>query len=243
MKYGLQLYTLRELTEKDMAGVLMKVAAMGYDGIELAGFGNLNTDTFAEALIESGLAVISAHVGMSELTDNMDACLTWAGAIGAKRLTIPGIDPHDLEEDTIAETAAKINEIIVKLKFAGITLSYHNHDFEFVNGRLDRLAKHCPDLKLELDTYWVKFAGEDPLKIMKKYSRRLALIHLKDMLSKEELTHDDPNPVLMTGKMNVKAILRQAEIINVPWGIVEMDRTEGDPLEDVEASIRNLRSL
>ena len=78
---------------------------------------------------------------------------------------------------------------------------------------------------------------------MKKYSRRLALIHLKDMLSREKLTHDDPNPVLTTGKMNVKAILRQAEIINVPWGIVEMDRTEGDPLEDVEASIRNLRSL
>lgn len=241
MNYGLQLYTLRELTQKDMASVLMKVSAMGYTGVELAGFGDLNADTFAHAAKESGLVVISAHISIEELQENFEDCLGWADVIGTKRMTIPWIHQEDLDEDKIGETAAIINELIVKLKLAGISLSYHNHDFEFVNGRYERLMEHCPELKIELDTYWAKFAGVDPVGLMKTYARRVALIHLKDMLDKDGITHEDPNPVLMTGKIDVNAILKQAEQLNLPWGIVEMDKPAGDPLEDVEASLTNLK--
>ena len=41
MPYSIQLYTLRDLTAKDMPGTLRKVADIGYKTVELAGYGNL----------------------------------------------------------------------------------------------------------------------------------------------------------------------------------------------------------
>ena len=38
MKYGLQMYSVRDVTDKDLAGALKKVAEMGYSFVEFAGF-------------------------------------------------------------------------------------------------------------------------------------------------------------------------------------------------------------
>lgn len=35
---GLQLYSIKELTQKDFIGALKDVARIGYDGVEFAGF-------------------------------------------------------------------------------------------------------------------------------------------------------------------------------------------------------------
>ena len=58
MQYGLQMYTLRQLTEKHMAQTLEQVAAMGYTGIELAGFGDLTPEQMVQTVRDNGLTVI-----------------------------------------------------------------------------------------------------------------------------------------------------------------------------------------
>lgn len=67
MQYGLQMYTLRQLTDKHMAQTLEQVAQMGYTGVELAGFGDLTPDEMVQAVRRNGLTVISAHVGYQDL--------------------------------------------------------------------------------------------------------------------------------------------------------------------------------
>ena len=67
MQYGLQMYTLRQLTDKHMAQALEQVTQMGYTGVELAGFGDLTPDEMVQAVRRNGLTVISAHVGYQDL--------------------------------------------------------------------------------------------------------------------------------------------------------------------------------
>ena len=76
---------------------------------------------------------------------------------------------------------------------------------------------------------------------MAKYADRIVLVHLKDMLDKDPVTHEDPNPTLMTGTVDVMSIVRQGDKMGIPWGIVEMDQPIGDPLEAVRMSLENLR--
>ena len=48
MEYGLQMYSVRDFTEKDLLGTLKKVAEIGYKYIEFAGFfGNSAEDVKA----------------------------------------------------------------------------------------------------------------------------------------------------------------------------------------------------
>lgn len=82
------------------------------------------------------------------------------------------------------ETFKKIGEACKKV---GITLLYHNHDFEFVkmpNGQyaLDYIYTEIPAdlLQTELDICWVKVAGEEPVDYIKKYAGRAPVVHLKD---------------------------------------------------------------
>ncbi len=42
LSIGLQLYTVRDQTEKDFAGTLRRVAELGYTGVEFAGYGDLS---------------------------------------------------------------------------------------------------------------------------------------------------------------------------------------------------------
>lgn len=242
MKYGLQMYTLRDLTKNNMANTLKEVARMGYEGVELAGFGDLTVDEMAGVIKETNLSVISAHVGYQELV-NSDRWIQIAKKIGASRITIPWMDQKKLSKEEIGKTADMFNDITDKLESEGIELSYHNHDFEFIDGRYDELMQKCPKLKLELDTYWAKFAGYDPIKVMKEYSDRIVLIHLKDMLDKSPITHGDPNPDLLTGIIDVKGIVKQAKDMQVSWAIVEMDNAVGDPLNAVRVSLKNLEQI
>ena len=242
MRYGLQMYTLRDLTEHQMGNTLKEVARMGYEGIELAGFGNLTVDELVEVVKETDLSVISAHVGYQELI-NPDKWIQTAKKIGTSRLTIPWMDYKKLTDQEIEKTADIFNDITEKLEAEGIELTYHNHDFEFIDGRYDKLMEKCPKLKFELDTYWAKFAGYDPIELMKKYSDRIVLVHLKDMLDKEKVVHEDPNPVLMTGVMDTKGIVYQAKNMGIRWAIVEMDKAVGDPLKAVKESLQNILEI
>ena len=47
---GLQLYSLREETEKDFCATVEKVAKMGYTGVEFAGYGGLKPAALAVTL-------------------------------------------------------------------------------------------------------------------------------------------------------------------------------------------------
>ncbi|MFA6472490.1 MAG: hypothetical protein WCU00_10655, partial [Candidatus Latescibacterota bacterium] len=79
---GLQLYTVRDLTAKDFAGTLKKVAEIGYDSVEFAGFGGLKAGEIKKLIVDLGLACAGSHEGYEGLDKNLPAVIDFNLAIG-----------------------------------------------------------------------------------------------------------------------------------------------------------------
>jgi sugar phosphate isomerase/epimerase len=239
---ALQLYTVREESQKDFIGTLEKVAEMGYEGVEFAGYGGLKASELKKVLDRTGLKAAGSHVGIELLKKDLNGVLEYSLEIGNKYIVCPGV-PYKSKEDYI-EMAKFFNEVGERCKEKGLIFCYHNHahEFEIYDGEygLDILFKNTDkeSVKAEIDVYWVKYAGVDPLEYLKKFSGRLPLIHLKDMDGK-----DRSNTEIGNGIIDFKKIVKVAEENGVEWLIVEQDECKRSPLESAKISLENLRRI
>jgi len=242
-RISVQMYTVRDhlATADDMSAALEAIAAAGYDGVELAGLGDMSIDRFVGELRKNKLALSGAHVNIEGLQDNFDFWVELLKKAECGRVSIPHIDPVRLDEPVVADTIAAFNDMLKRLAEVGIELSYHNHEFEFFNGRHDRIVEGCPDMKFELDTYWVEDAGRSAVETMRRLGGRLALVHIKDAFADPEKRMQNPN--LLDGCLDIAAILTEAEKLGVEWAVVEMDNPVGDSMEAITISRKNLAGI
>ena len=130
MKYGLQMFSVRDVTEQDMEGALRQVAEMGYASVEFAGFMGHPAEQIKAWLDQYGLEVSGTHTGMALLTDELlEETIAYHKAIGCKNIIVP-YEKFATKAD-IDAFVDRVKVIEPKLKEAGITLQYHNHDHEF----------------------------------------------------------------------------------------------------------------
>lgn len=238
-KIGLQLYTLRNEIEKDIKGVLKKVADMGYEAVETAFWPkDISLKQAAGYLKEAGLPVSSAHIEIP-VGDNKTKMLETAEALNCKKLIWHGW-PEDKRYSTLDGTkqlAEIYNDANHFAKANGLQFGLHNHWWEFRNKVGSRFVYEVlleqvePDIFFEIDTYWVKVAGHKPADIIKKFGKRAPLLHIKDGPAKwdDKLPEDNPDPMTAVGKgtQNFPAIVNAANG-NTEWMIVEMDKTASD---------------
>ena len=240
---ALQLYTVRDETERDFMGTLEKVAAMGYKGVEFAGFGDIPAKQMKTALDRLGLKVAGSHTGINLLKDKLDEVIEYNLEIGNKYVICPWA-PFKTKEDYV-EAARLFNEIGAKCKARDIQFAYHNHDFEFAvfDGEygLDILYKGTlpENLVAEIDTCWVFYAGVDPVRYMGKYKGRCPLIHLKDLKSKDSNDFIE----LGDGIIDIAAVARAAGAAGAEWLVVEMDSCPRPALESIRICIDNLKKM
>ncbi|MDO4621484.1 MAG: sugar phosphate isomerase/epimerase [Eubacteriales bacterium] len=134
-----------------------------------------------------------------------------------------------------------------ELAKAGITLCYHNHEIECYdeNGdtALDYLLRECPDLMLEMDMGWAKFAGKNPVEYMRTHADRLKLVHLKDIRPDAcPENRDSCFTIVGEGSIPLKEILAEAKAMGIPENsiIIDQDDSEGDIIEDILAGARHV---
>lgn len=243
LSVGLQLYTVRDETEKDFQNTVRRVAQIGYKSVEFAGYGNLTASQMADLLQETGLQAASTHVGLYALEHDLEKELVYAQAVGCSYLVVPWLDPERRTTDGIKRLAQFLNEVAEHSMQHGITIGYHNHDFEFqqIDGHylLDLLlAETDPQLvKLELDIYWAAFAGVDPIAYIRQHAQRIALLHLKDMTPERTFTE------LGDGTLDIAGICKVAQEQNIRWGFVENDQPVLPSLQSVTRSYENLTKI
>lgn len=179
---ALQLWSVQDETEKDFFGTLEKVAEMGYDGVEFAGYYGKTADEIQVKLAELGLKAAGSHIQYEQFLTNLDEVLAFEKVLGNKNLIVPWAAFDTVEEWQLF--ADNMKTIAEKVTAAGFNFSYHNHNHEFeeLNGQpiLTWLLQEVPTLNVELDTYWVQFAGVDAVEYMENYAGRMKLVHLKD---------------------------------------------------------------
>jgi sugar phosphate isomerase/epimerase len=264
----LQLYTVRDFAEKDVKGTLKQVKEMGYDTVELAGMYGMEAAGFKALLDEAGLRALSAHVSLGEFESGIDACVKRYKEVGCDYIAIPWMPP-DLFSDAaeLDKVLGKIKEIGGICKDNGVTLLYHNHDFEFkkmADGMygLDYLYRQIPAdiLQTQVDTCWVKFAGENPAAYILKYAGRCPVVHLKDFI----VEGDGGTPYELIdgagagdrpkgkfefrpvghGCQNFPEIIKAAEEGGCAWIVVEQDMSVGrTSLEAAKMGREYLKSL
>lgn len=186
---GYQLYSAREECAKDLLSVLKQLKTLGYDGVEFAGFYGHTADEIKTMLDEAGLVAVSDHVPFAVIQKDMFAVISDHVKIGCKYIAVPYLEeayrPGQPGFATVIRTIAKFGTLC---KEAGITLLYHNHDFEFemVSGgyALDFLyeAVEADILQTEIDTCWVNYSGVNPSDYIRKYAGRCPIVHMKDFV-------------------------------------------------------------
>ncbi len=267
---ALQLYSVRDELEKDFSGTLRKVKAFGYDGVEFAGLYGNNSADVSKILKEIGLVPLSAHIPFSDLIADPRGVIGKYVEIGCKYMVIPYLTPE------YRPNSEKFNEVIEGAKIigeaakeAGLTLLYHNHDFEFekINGKyaLDVLYESVSYdlLKTQIDTCWVNVAGENPSNYIRKYAGRSPVVHLKDYVmpgKKPEKMYeligieDDTKSAEATafefrplghGVQNFEEILKACKDVGTQWVVVEQDAPSmgKTAVECARISIQYLKGL
>ncbi len=245
---GLELYSVRGLTNEDMIGTLRKVAAIGYPTVEFAGYGGVPVSELRAALDDLGLKAVASHVALDNFRNRFDETLVELQTLGIKDALVPWVAPADREVffADIPKLAETFSDWGARCRDAGIRFGYHNHDFEFApaaNGDgtiLDAiLAATDPSLvHLELDAYWAAYAGVDPVAFLNRYSGRVPILHVKDMAAGD----DRAITAVGEGVLPWSAILPAAEDAGTEWYIIEYDNPQ-DPLADVTTSYNNLKSI
>jgi sugar phosphate isomerase/epimerase len=236
---AIQLYSLRDVVPADVPGTLRKVAAMGYEGVEFAGYYNLQGPALRKLLDECGLRCAGAHVGLDALEgDAFEATVAMNKVLGNDRLIVPGADLNNL-----SQTIARLNAAHVRAKAVGMRVGFHNHtrEFDVENGltKFDRMFAETPaDFLVQLDIGWATCAGQDVPAILRKYARRIETVHVK------EFSAANPKAAVGEGSVPWPAIFTILEAETAAkWYIVEQEQFAVGPMESAKTGIDNIRKM
>ncbi len=271
-KVGLQLYSVRDQMEKDVEATLRKVKEIGYDYVEFAGFYGYSAEDLRALLDEIGLTAISVHQTVDLYLEKGQAAADYMKTLGVKFSAVPWYDKAKLAgTDAWDNTVKEFAEASKLLSANGISMCYHNHDFEFNthDGKylLDILYETFGkgEIDPELDLCWVHYAGVNPAEYLLKYADRMGIIHFKDFYCKNLAggpvyalvdkdgkaqggkSHEESGfefRALGDGIQNFPEILKALENTTVEYVIVEQDQSYDTPsLENAAKSRAYLKSL
>ncbi|MDE1178563.1 MAG: sugar phosphate isomerase/epimerase [Edaphobacter sp.] len=270
---GLELYTVGESLTKDPAGTLHKVAAIGYQEVEVSGFGNLTPAAMRKLIDDAGLKCPAAHLqfGFKETAVVLEQAKELGVPFAASSILLPPTDApaaggmgevlsklNGLTADDFKRIAELANKIGEETKKAGVQFGYHNHTHEFRDlgdgktGYAILLAETDPALvQFEADCGWMTTAGVDPVHYFRTYPNRYRMIHVKDFPAGTKVTTtmggaSFPHPTeLGRGHIDYKPILAAARHAGVEHFFVEQDppMVGMTPLEAAEVDYTYLKSI
>ncbi|MEJ7647124.1 MAG: sugar phosphate isomerase/epimerase [Chryseolinea sp.] len=251
---GLELYSLREQIKIDAPAAMAKVKQMGFRQVELSGTYGLDFPVLIKLLGENDLNVVSFGADFEKLRDFPQAVADEARSYGAKFVVCFWI-PHDGESFTsgdvenAAEVFNKAGRIIAS---NGMLLCYHPHGYEFAayeDGTIfDYFVKKLDTryVQFEMDVFWIKQAGQDPITLLKKYPSRWVLMHLKDRKpgttnSSNGIADDSSNVVLGSGDVGIAEVMNQARQLGIQHFFIEDESSNSE--DQIPKSLYFLKSL
>ncbi len=238
MKLAVQLYTLRSHMKNgsDLLQILGEVKKLGFQGVEFAGYHNLDAAVLKSRLDELGLEAAGAHLSFPELSgERLEHNIAYAKVLGSGYLGTGGHGTRS--ENDMQEILRVMGNAATRAAEQGIIAYYHNHSHEFKqeNGayKLDRIKQSCA---LELDTYWSFHAKVDTPRYLRENAARIKLVHIKDG------SKWFPRPcALGEGKNDLPAIIAATRDIDCEWLILENDFPRPNGLADIARSMEYLQ--
>ena len=242
---ALTLYTVRDELNRDFGETLRKIKDIGYDFIEIGGFGPYDTGEWKKVLNGLGMKIVSNHIEIEMLEQSLNHIAEFNLEIGNKNLVVPYLREERRDADGFKKAAESMNNIGLRCKGLGMRLYYHNHSFEFAkyNGKTGHqiLIENTDPryVSFQFDTYWLQYGGENPAEYTKKYADRVGYMHLKDMLDDGKKSFAEVGE----GILDFVSIFKAAAESDVEWFAVEQDICRRPSLESAKMSLENIRKL
>jgi len=235
---ALQLWSVRDDIRRDFAATAAAVAEIGYTGVELAGYGNLDAKGVKAALDDAGLKVAGMHVGYPGLAADPGPTISDALLLGCRHVVCPWwSSAHFVSAAACERVGEQLGAVGRVLRGFGIRFGFHNHDAEFriFDGHpgFDRMlgATEPRDLFAEPDVYWINHAGYSPAKFIRDHGARVPLLHIKD--EKE----------LGGGPVDFEQVFAAADSVGaVEWYIVEQENYSHSPITSVRLCLEQMRA-
>jgi sugar phosphate isomerase/epimerase len=235
---ALQLWSVKDEVKRDFAAAVSEVASMGYHGVELAGYGNLDAKGAKAALDAAGLKVAGMHVSFESLKKELNGVVSDALELGCRNVACSWWPPaHFTSRSAVERIGEQLGEVGAMLHPYGLRFGFHNHGSEFkvFEGRpaMDWIlgAAQPRNLFAEVDVFWVHDAGYSPGKFIRDQGARIPLVHLKD--AKE----------LGAGPVDFAEVFAATDPIGaVEWFIIEQEHFSHSPMKSVALCLEQMRA-
>lgn len=199
-KIGIQLYSVMDAMNKNPQKSIERLAAMGYNSAELVQWGGdtkvfgMPADEFKKLCDANSMKIVSTHSSIQEDKNKEEEIMNrWRElfkiqkACGGKYFVIPSYGV-DYTVQGLKDMCNYFNKVGKIAQEYGLTLGYHNHSNEFQKLKdsddvmWEYLVEHTDPqyVCFELDVYWCAKGGKDPVEYLKKYPKRIQLLHIKD---------------------------------------------------------------
>ncbi len=246
-RIGVQLYSVRGSMEKEgVEATLARVARLGYREVEFAGYFGRTATQIRDTLKSNGLTSPSVHVPLQQLTaPNFPKFVDDAATIGHQWINLAWLAPPDRGSVGKYESHATVLLAAQKVaSAAGLTVGYHNHDFEFdklgaTDGYEILLERtRGSGVQFEMDLYWMSVAGKDPVAYWTRFPGQFPMVHVKDNAGPPT---NEMRPV-GGGTINWAALFEQRKLAGIQHFYVEHDNPP-DPWVSITQSMAYLKRL
>lgn len=251
---GLQLYSLRNQFAKDVPGTMAKVKGWGIREVELGGTYGLSMEDFKKLLSQNSITPISYGADFKALTTDPQDVANTAKVLGVTYVVCHWI-PHNGTDFTLEDVKRAVevfNAAGKVLKENGLSFCYHPHGFEFrpyeTSTLFDYLMKNLDAnyVNFEMDVFWIKHPGQDPVALLKKYPNRFLLMHLKDRKpgtpgNQNGQADVETNVVLGTGDVGIAEIMKTAKRTGVKYFFIEDESSRSE--QQIPLSLAFLKGL
>lgn len=249
---ALQLYSLRNEMKIDPVKYHKMISEWGISALEGGGTYDMTQENYNRLLAENNLRIVGVGADYNKLKTDPKGILEEAKKYGAKFATcywIPHAEgPISLEEIKAAtELFNKTGEMFAN---EGVTLTYHPHGYEFANSGsgtpMDYMLENARNFKFNMDVFWVKMGGGDPLAIMKAHPGKFPQLHLKDRKKGTPGSPDgrgdvETNVVLGTGDIDIAGIIREAKKQGTSYLVIEDESSRS--VQQIPQSVAFIRSI
>lgn len=249
---GIQTYSLRNQLPNDPEKYYKMIADWGIYAVEGGGNYGMSDEKYSQVFSENNLRIIGVGADYNQLLRDPAPIIAEAKKRGAKYATCYWI-PHEegpISLDEIKVATALFNEVGKEFESEGITLLYHPHGYEFAPAGkgvvLDWMLENAEFFAFNMDLFWVKMGGGDPLKIMKKHKGKFPILHMKDRQigtpnSKDGRADVETNVVLGTGDVGIAKIIKEAKKQGTAYLVIEDESSRS--VEQIPQSVAFIKSV
>ena len=214
----------------DWKQVLLETTKMGYNEIEIGKYLGESAESFLAYCKEIGIKPVAGGTRLLEDRDELNRSLDGLNELELKYAVIywPWLVGAPFSLEDCKKSTELLNSIGEVCKSRGLQLCWHNHDKEFKEMEeglpFDYLMTHTDKelVKCELDVYWVKKGGADPVEMLQKYAGRYPILHIKDMAEGPEQDF----ACVGSGIVDFPAIFDEAYGQGIEHFFVERDKVE-----------------